>query len=210
MARPVTSTANPASVTVTPDVADGGPGRGLPRWCSRGPRRRSRSGRRRCRAGRGSDGHREQQRPIGLTETLVSPLAEREYNPRPPGLVSTRTDGGRQTAVRSPRPTDDLQWTYRAAPRRGGPVRPRARQQVASNHPSGLAFTSFAGPSALTRRQGHCVLGLLLVAAVMRSWGRRLARRVARAMLVSPLVWWYPIEVLRRVAMTAGPLPVRA
>ena len=58
--------------------------------------------------------------------------------------------------------------------------------------------------------QGHCVLGLLLVTAVIRSCGRRLARRVARAMLVSPLARWNPIAVLRRVAMTAGPLPVRA
>ncbi|BCB86984.1 hypothetical protein Psuf_042970 [Phytohabitans suffuscus] len=61
-----------------------------------------------------------------------------------------------------------------------------------------------------TRARGYCVLGLLLVTAVMRSWGRRLARRVARAMLVLPLVRWYPIAVLRRVAITAGPLPVRA
>jgi hypothetical protein len=38
-------------------------------------------------------------------------------------------------------------------------------------------------------RQGHCVLGLLLITAVIRSCGRRLARRVARAMLVSPLAW---------------------
>jgi len=36
--------------------------------------------------------------------------------------------------------------------------------------------------------QGHCVVGLLLVTTWMRSCGRRLARRVARAMLVSPLV----------------------
>jgi hypothetical protein len=49
-------------------------------------------------------------------------------------------------------------------------------------------------------QQGHCVLGLLLVTAVMRSCGRWLARRVARAMLVSPLVRWKPIAVLRRVA----------
>jgi predicted MFS family arabinose efflux permease len=62
----------------------------------------------------------------------------------------------------------------------------------------------------LLRTQGHCVLELLLVTAVIRSWGRRLARRVARAMLVSPLARWNPIVVLRRVAMTAGPLPVRA
>jgi hypothetical protein len=65
-------------------------------------------------------------------------------------------------------------------------------------------------PEELHQHQGHCVLGLLLVTAVIRSWGRRLERRVARAMLVSPLARWKPIAVLRRVAMTAGPLPVRA
>ena len=37
--------------------------------------------------------------------------------------------------------------------------------------------------------QGYCVLGAL-VTALMRSSGRRLARRVARAMLVSPLLRW--------------------
>jgi hypothetical protein len=58
--------------------------------------------------------------------------------------------------------------------------------------------------------QGYCVVGLLLVTASMRSWGRRLARLVARAMLVSPLLRWYPMAVLRRAAATAGPLPVRA
>jgi site-specific DNA recombinase len=39
-------------------------------------------------------------------------------------------------------------------------------------------------------RRGHCVLELVLFTVVMRSCGRRLARRVARAMLVSPLVRW--------------------
>jgi hypothetical protein len=65
--------------------------------------------------------------------------------------------------------------------------------------------------------QGYCVVGLALVVvgfpvvrAVMRSCGRWLASRVASAMLVAPLTWWYPMEVLRRVANTAGPLPVRA
>jgi hypothetical protein len=58
--------------------------------------------------------------------------------------------------------------------------------------------------------QGYCVVGLVLVTASMRSCGRRLARRVARAMLASPLPRWYPIAVLRSVANTAGPLPVRA
>jgi hypothetical protein len=43
--------------------------------------------------------------------------------------------------------------------------------------------------------QGHCILGLLPVTAVMRSWGRRLARRLARAMLVSPSVRWKPNAV---------------
>jgi hypothetical protein len=37
-----------------------------------------------------------------------------------------------------------------------------------------------------------------------------LARLVALAMLVSPLLRWYPMAVLRRTAATAGPLPVRA
>lgn len=59
----------------------------------------------------------------------------------------------------------------------------------------GAAATSSLGPllTAYAKdllRQGHCVLGLLLITAVMRSCGRRLARRVARAMLVSPLAWW--------------------
>lgn len=39
-------------------------------------------------------------------------------------------------------------------------------------------------------RQGYCVVGLLLVTASMRSVERLLARRVARAMLVSPLPRW--------------------
>src|SRR6266508_2750181 len=38
--------------------------------------------------------------------------------------------------------------------------------------------------------QGYCVVGLLLVTASMRSCGRWLARLVARAMLVSPLLRW--------------------
>ena len=62
----------------------------------------------------------------------------------------------------------------------------------------------------LTVIQGYCVVGLLVVTASMRSFGRRLARLVARAMLVSPLLRWYPMAVLRSVANTAGPLPVRA
>ena len=41
----------------------------------------------------------------------------------------------------------------------------------------------------------------------MRSSGRRLARLVALARLVSPLLRWYPIAVFRRTAATAGPLP---
>src|SRR5436190_23616340 len=57
---------------------------------------------------------------------------------------------------------------------------------------------------------GYCVVGLLLVTASMRSLGRRLARLVALAMLVSPLLRWYPMAVFRRTAATAGPLPVRA
>lgn len=64
--------------------------------------------------------------------------------------------------------------------------------------------------------QGYCIVvlslvtvGSLVVTAVMRSWGRWLASRVASAILVAPLMRWYPIEVLRRVANTAGPLPVR-
>src|SRR6266511_3456725 len=40
------------------------------------------------------------------------------------------------------------------------------------------------------RAQGYCVVGLLLVTASMRSCGRWLARLVARAMLVSPLLRW--------------------
>lgn len=62
----------------------------------------------------------------------------------------------------------------------------------------------------LAAPEAGCVLGLLLVTAVMRSCGRGLARRVAQAMLVSSVVWWEPIAVLRRVARTAGPVPVRA
>jgi hypothetical protein len=65
--------------------------------------------------------------------------------------------------------------------------------------------------------QGYCkvasplvTVGFPVVTAVMRSCGRWLASRVASAMLVAPLTRWYPIEVLRRVANTAGPLPVRA
>src|SRR6266511_6295800 len=58
--------------------------------------------------------------------------------------------------------------------------------------------------------QGYCVVGLLLVTASTRSCGRWLARLVARAMLVSPLLRWKPIEVFRSAAKTAGPLPVRA
>src|SRR6266511_4701634 len=54
--------------------------------------------------------------------------------------------------------------------------------------------------------QGYCVVGLLLVTASMRSCGRWLARLVARAMLVSPLLRWQPIDVFRSVANTAGPL----
>jgi hypothetical protein len=46
--------------------------------------------------------------------------------------------------------------------------------------------------------QGHCVVGLLLVTASMRSVERLLARRVVRAMLVSPLLRCYPIEVISR------------
>lgn len=38
--------------------------------------------------------------------------------------------------------------------------------------------------------QGYCVIGLVLVTASMRSCGRWLARRVASAMLVAPLVRW--------------------
>src|SRR6266568_2407897 len=60
------------------------------------------------------------------------------------------------------------------------------------------------------RCQGYCVVGLFLVTVLMRSCGRWSARLVARAMLDSPLLRWYPIEVLRSVANTAGPLPVRA
>jgi hypothetical protein len=37
--------------------------------------------------------------------------------------------------------------------------------------------------------QGYCVL-TVLVTALIRSWGRRLARLVARAMLGSPLLRW--------------------
>jgi hypothetical protein len=59
------------------------------------------------------------------------------------------------------------------------------------------------------RGQGYCVVGLLLVTASMRSLGRWSARLVARAMLGSPLLRWNPIAVLRSVANTAGPLPVR-
>src|SRR6266511_2121496 len=59
-------------------------------------------------------------------------------------------------------------------------------------------------------QQGYCVVGLLLVTASTRSCGRWLARLVARAMLVSPLLRWKPIEVFRSAAKTAGPLPVRA
>src|SRR5262249_60573382 len=51
--------------------------------------------------------------------------------------------------------------------------------------------------------QGYCVAGLLLVMASIRSVERRLARRVARAMLVSPLLRWEPIEVVRSAANTA-------
>jgi hypothetical protein len=40
-----------------------------------------------------------------------------------------------------------------------------------------------------THNQGYCVL-VVLVTASMRSWGRRLARLVARAMLGSPLPRW--------------------
>src|SRR6266568_8183781 len=43
---------------------------------------------------------------------------------------------------------------------------------------------------AATTVQGYCVVGLLLVTASMRSCGRWLARLVARAMLVSPLLRW--------------------
>src|SRR5204862_184797 len=84
-----------------------------------------------------------------------------------------------------------------------------AKHPIADHHatprpaPSGIPTTT---PSP----QGYCVVGLLLVTASMRSFGRRLARLVARAMLGSPLLRWYPIEVLRSVAKTAGPLPVRA
>ena|SRR5438045_4040377 len=67
------------------------------------------------------------------------------------------------------------------------------------------ALESFYRPG-----QGYCVVGLLLVTASMRSLGRRLARLVALAMLVSPLLRWYPMAVFRRTAATAGPLPVRA
>src|SRR6266508_2059529 len=58
--------------------------------------------------------------------------------------------------------------------------------------------------------QGHCVVGLLLITALMRSLGRRSAWRVARAMLGWPLLRWYPMAVLRSTAATAGPLRVRA
>jgi hypothetical protein len=42
----------------------------------------------------------------------------------------------------------------------------------------------------IVRGTRYCVVGLVLVTALMRSWGRRLARLVARAMLVSPLIRW--------------------
>jgi hypothetical protein len=45
-------------------------------------------------------------------------------------------------------------------------------------------------PMASLDTQGYCVVGLLLVTASMRSVERLLARRVARAMLVSPLPRW--------------------
>ena len=47
-----------------------------------------------------------------------------------------------------------------------------------------------AEPARHPYRQGHCVVGLLLVTALMRSVERLLARRVARAMLVWPLLRW--------------------
>jgi SRSO17 transposase len=58
--------------------------------------------------------------------------------------------------------------------------------------PAGRAMIEQCSKPVDERReasQGHCVLGLLLITAVIRSCGRRLARRVARAMLVSPLAW---------------------
>src|SRR6266540_2022922 len=43
---------------------------------------------------------------------------------------------------------------------------------------------------AIERAKRYCVVGLLLVTASMRACGRWLARLVARAMLVSPLLRW--------------------
>lgn len=70
-------------------------------------------------------------------------------------------------------------------------------------------FHTSPSPRSTHARQGYCVVGSLLVTASMRSLGRRLARLVARAMLGSPLLRWYPMAVFRRTAATAGPLPVR-
>ncbi|MFC7279632.1 radical SAM protein, partial [Paractinoplanes rhizophilus] len=53
------------------------------------------------------------------------------------------------------------------------------------------AWPVYDAPDLL--EQGHCVLGFPLVMVVMRSCGRWLARRVARAMLVSPRERWNPI-----------------
>lgn len=39
-------------------------------------------------------------------------------------------------------------------------------------------------------KQGHCVVGWLLVTAVIKPCERRLACRVARAMFVVPVVRW--------------------
>jgi hypothetical protein len=101
---------------------------------------------------------------------------------------------------------------------RRGEIRIVVAGAVASMKSTTLAL--LLGSRAILRvglGQGYCVVplglftpGFPVVTAVMRSWGRWLASRVASAMLVAPLTRWYPIEVLRRVANTAGPFPVRA
>ncbi|MDZ5447213.1 hypothetical protein U2F26_31635 [Micromonospora sp. 4G57] len=98
-----------------------------------------------------------------------------EHQRRPPALgpLHHRHGAGAATVDRQPR----LPRLHRDQSTRGSCI---LHDETTRRH----------DPVSGGRAQGHCVLGLLLVTAVMRSCGQRLARRVARAMLVSPLVRW--------------------
>jgi hypothetical protein len=73
------------------------------------------------------------------------------------------------------------------------PMRPARSNECAAISRSACTEEAPRGTTPMdssSRNQGYCVVGLLLVTASMRSCGRWLARLVARAMLVSPLLRW--------------------